>query len=103
MQRDRLLQNKIHQAFRRSEHQLLKALEARKAEVKVPDNFDTISILALVLGTMILCKKSRSMSEACPEIWTTRFIVIFSRRDARMRFQFQLETTNFSPSSAVLG
>ncbi|CAB3994118.1 partial [Paramuricea clavata] len=34
MQRDRLLQNKIHQAFRRSEHQLLKALEARKAEVK---------------------------------------------------------------------
>ena len=38
MQRDRLLQNKIHQAFRRSEHQLLKALEARKAEVKVRDN-----------------------------------------------------------------
>ena len=37
MQRDRLLQNKIHQAFRRSEHQLLKALEARKAEVKVSD------------------------------------------------------------------
>jgi hypothetical protein len=35
MQRDRLLQNKIHQAFRRSEHQLRKALEARKAEVKV--------------------------------------------------------------------
>ena len=35
MQRDRLLQNKIHQAFRRSEHQLLKALQARKAEVKV--------------------------------------------------------------------
>lgn len=35
MQRNRLLQNKIHQAFRRSEHQLSKALEARKGEVKV--------------------------------------------------------------------
>jgi hypothetical protein len=41
MQRDRLLQNKIHQAFRRSEHQLLKALEARKAEVKVLSNLYT--------------------------------------------------------------
>ena len=40
MQRDRLLQNKIHQAFRRSEHQLLKALEARKAEVKVRITLD---------------------------------------------------------------
>ena len=35
MQQDRLIQNRIHRAFRRAEEQLLKALTARKGEVKV--------------------------------------------------------------------
>ncbi|KAK3743337.1 hypothetical protein QZH41_013912, partial [Actinostola sp. cb2023] len=34
MQQDRLIQNRIHRAFRRAENQLLKALKARKGEVK---------------------------------------------------------------------
>lgn len=34
MQQDRLIQNRIHRAFRRAEEQLLKALTARKGEVK---------------------------------------------------------------------
>ncbi|EDO30431.1 predicted protein, partial [Nematostella vectensis] len=34
MQQDRLIQNRIHRAFRRAEGQLLKALKARKGEVK---------------------------------------------------------------------
>ena len=34
MQQDRLVQNRIHRAFRRAEEQLLKALTARKGEVK---------------------------------------------------------------------
>ena len=35
MQQDRLIQNRIHRAFRRAEEQLLKSLTARKGEVKV--------------------------------------------------------------------
>lgn len=35
MQQDRLIQNRIHRSFRRAEEQLLKALTARKGEVKV--------------------------------------------------------------------
>lgn len=34
MQQDRLIQNRIHRAFRRAEEQLLKSLTARKGEVK---------------------------------------------------------------------
>merc|ERR1711971_151270 len=34
MQRDRLLQDRIHRSFRRSENQLLKALKNKKGEVK---------------------------------------------------------------------
>ena len=49
MQRDRLLQNKIHQAFRRSEHQLLKALEARKGEVKVRSRYVVSLVFELEL------------------------------------------------------
>ena len=35
MQRDRLLQDRIHRSFRRSENHLLKALTKRMGEVKV--------------------------------------------------------------------
>lgn len=39
MQQDRLVQNRIHRAFRRAEEQLLKSLTARKGEVKVSVNY----------------------------------------------------------------
>ena len=54
MQQDRLIQNRIHRAFRRAEEQLLKSLTARKGEVKVSLccinvlNFSRIGVAVIV-------------------------------------------------------
>lgn len=49
MQQDRLVQNRIHRAFRRAEEQLLKSLTARKGEVKV-------SVIIIVFALLPLHK-----------------------------------------------
>ena len=48
MRRDRRIQGQITKAFRRSEHQLLKALRRRKAEVMVSCWFKGIFINVVV-------------------------------------------------------
>ena len=54
MQQDRLIQNRIHRSFRRAEEQLLKALTARKGEVKVRVQQDNSRQRGLELTTQFV-------------------------------------------------
>ena len=54
MQQDRLIQNRIHRSFRRAEEQLLKALTARKGEVKVRVQQDNSQQRRLELSTQFV-------------------------------------------------